>query len=40
VYLPEAARLKKGEVVAVRCTGAGQMMRMPQLEKCSLLKTA
>jgi hypothetical protein len=40
VFLPEAARLKKGEVVAVRCTGAGQMMRMPQLEKCTLLKTA
>jgi hypothetical protein len=36
-FLPDAAELKKGDQVVVRCIGAGQMMRMPQLEKCTLL---
>jgi hypothetical protein len=36
-FLPDAAGLKKGDRVVVRCIGAGQEMRMPQLEKCTLL---
>ena len=39
-YTPAAARLRKGDQVVVRCVGAGVMMRMPQLEKCSLLQPA
>lgn len=37
-YLPDAAQLRKGDQVVVRCIGAGLMMRMPQLEKCMLLE--
>jgi hypothetical protein len=36
-YTPAAGRLRKGNQVVVQCIGAGQTMRMPQLEKCSLL---
>jgi hypothetical protein len=36
-FLPDAAQLRKGDQVVMRCIGAGQMMRMPQLEKCVLL---
>ena len=36
-FLPDAAELRKGDQVVVRCIGAGQEMRMPQLEKCTLL---
>lgn len=39
-FIPDAARLKKGDVVVVRCMGAGLMMRMPQLERCMLLQPA
>lgn len=39
-FIPDAARLKKGDQVVVRCIGAGLMMRMPQLEKCMLLGPA
>jgi hypothetical protein len=35
--IPAAARLKKGDQVAVRCIGAGREMRMPQLERCLML---
>jgi hypothetical protein len=36
-YLPDVAKMKKGDQVVVRCVGAGREMRMPQLEKCMLL---
>jgi hypothetical protein len=36
-YLPDAAQLRKGDQVVLRCIGAGREMRMPQLEKCMLL---
>jgi len=36
-YTPAAGRLRKGDGVVVQCIGAGQAMRMPQLEKCSLV---
>jgi hypothetical protein len=39
-FLPDAAQLRKGDQVVVRCTGAGLMMRMPQLEECMLLEPA
>jgi hypothetical protein len=39
-FIPDAAQLKKGDQVVVRCIGAGLMMRMPQLEKCMLLEPA
>lgn len=39
-FIPDAARLRKGDQVVVRCIGAGLMMRMPQLEKCMLLGPA
>ena len=39
-FIPDAARLRKGDLVTVRCVGAGLMMRMPQLEKCTLLEPA
>lgn len=39
-FIREAAQLRKGNQVVVRCVGAGQMMRMPQLEKCMLLEPA
>lgn len=35
-FLPDAAQLRKGDQVLVRCVGAGREMRMPQLEKCML----
>lgn len=34
----QAATLTKGSQVVVECTGAGRMMRVPQLEECSLLQ--
>jgi hypothetical protein len=37
-YLPDAAQLKKGNKIVVRCIGAGVNMRMPQLERCMLLE--
>jgi hypothetical protein len=36
-YLPDVAKLMKGDQVKVRCIGGGREMRMPQLEKCMLL---
>lgn len=39
-YLPDAAHLRKGDQVVVRCIGASREMRMPQLEKCMLLEPA
>lgn len=39
-FIPGAAQLRKGDQVVVRCVGAGVMMRMPQLEKCTLLEPA
>ncbi len=35
---PRAAVLAKGDTIVVQCTGAGSMMRMPQLEKCVLMR--
>lgn len=35
---PRAAALAKGDTVVVQCTGAGSMMRMPQLEDCVLVR--
>lgn len=35
--IPAAARLKRGDLVVVRCIGAGREMRMPQLERCLML---
>jgi hypothetical protein len=37
-YLPDVAKLRKGDQVVVRCIGAGREMRMPQLEKCMLIE--
>jgi putative nucleic acid binding protein len=37
-YLSDAAQLKKGDKIVVRCIGNGVNMRMPQLEKCMLLE--
>jgi tRNA_anti-like len=37
-YLSDAAQLKKGDEIVVRCIGEGVNMRMPQLEKCMLLE--
>jgi hypothetical protein len=39
-FIPDAAKLKKGDQVVIRCRGDGLMMRMPQLEKCMLLEPA
>jgi hypothetical protein len=39
-FIPDAAKLKKGDQVVIRCMGDGVMMRMPQLEKCMLLEPA
>lgn len=39
-YIPAAGKLKKGNMVVVRCIGAGVLMRMPQLEECMLLEPA
>jgi hypothetical protein len=39
-HIPAAAQLKKGDLVVVRCIGAGVTMRFPQLEKCMLLEPA
>lgn len=33
---PRAAAITRGDTVVVACTGAGSMMRMPQLEDCTL----
>lgn len=33
-----AAVLAKGDTVVIQCTGAGSMMRMPQLDDCVLLR--
>lgn len=38
VDTPRAAALAKGDTVLVQCTGAGSFMRMPQLDKCALLR--
>jgi hypothetical protein len=38
VDTPRAATLAKGDTVLVQCRGAGSFMRMPQLDKCALLR--
>jgi putative nucleic acid binding protein len=38
VDTPRAAVLAKGDTVLVQCTGAGSFMRMPQLDRCALLR--
>jgi hypothetical protein len=35
---PRAAALAKGDTVVLQCTGAGSMMRMPQLDHCVLVR--
>ena len=39
-FIPDAAQLKKGDQIVVRCICAGLEMRMPQLQKCMLLEPA
>ena len=33
---PRAAAITRGDTVVVACTGGGRMLRMPQLEDCTL----